>query len=261
MKNRAIGVFDSGVGGLTVFKEIEKLLPGENIKYFGDTARVPYGNKSKSTIIKFSTENMLFLLKEKVKMVVVACNTSSSLALDYLKDIFKIPIIGVIEAGVNKALTVSSNRRIGVIGTKSTIDSKSYQDLIKSKDKKIVVFGQSCPLFVHLVEEGFLNGSLVNESISLYLNRFIKEKVDTVILGCTHYPLLKKPISCYLKNVKIVDSAKEVAIQTKEVLINNDLLNLKNIRGKKVFYVSDESKSFGDLAELFLKRSIKTVKL
>ncbi|MCK5392848.1 MAG: glutamate racemase [Candidatus Omnitrophica bacterium] len=261
MKNRAIGVFDSGVGGLTVLKEIEKLLPNENIIYFGDTARVPYGNKSKSTIVQFSTENILFLLKEKVKMVVVACNTSSSLALGYLKDIFKIPIIGVIEAGVNKALTVSLNRRVGVIGTKSTIDSKSYQNLIKSKDKKTVVFGKSCPLFVPLVEEGLLKGTLVNETISLYLSRFIKDKVDTVILGCTHYPLLKNPISDYLKNVNIIDSAKEVAIHTKGVLAENDLLNCKNIRGEKVFYVSDETKNFANLAKLFLKRSIKTIKL
>ncbi len=172
MKNKPIGIFDSGVGGLTVLKEIEKLLPHENIIYFGDTARVPYGNKSKSTIIKFSTENILFLLRRKVKMVVVACNTSSALALDYLKDVFSIPIIGVIEAGVHRALKVSAATRIGVIGTKSTIESKSYQKHIAKARGDAVVWARSCPLFVPLVEEGILNEKITNEAISMYLADF-----------------------------------------------------------------------------------------
>ncbi|MBD3263529.1 MAG: glutamate racemase [Candidatus Omnitrophica bacterium] len=256
MKKRPIGIFDSGVGGLTVLREIEKILPCEDIIYFGDTARVPYGNKSTSTIKKFSTENTLFLLQKRVKMVVVACNTSSALALDYLQDIFNLPIIGVIEAGVRKAVEFSSKGKIGVIGTRSTIESGSYEGSILKLNRKLKVYNRTCPVFVPLVEEGILKGKLVDEAIKMYLDYFKRKKIDTIILGCTHYPLLKRQISGYLKNVFVVDSAKEVAGHARNILQNNDLLNPLKKEGRKRFYVSDESRNFINLARLFLKRKI-----
>ena len=256
MSKRSIGIFDSGLGGLTVFKEIKKALPGENIVYFGDTARVPYGNKSKQTVIKFSIENVLFLLKRKVKLVVVACNTASSLALVSVKKVFDIPIVGVIESGVRKALEVSKSGRIGVIGTRSTIGSASYEKVLLRKNKKVKVTSVACPLFVPLVEEGILRGNIVKEAMRQYLGKMKDKKIDTIILGCTHYPLLKKEIASFLKGVEIVDSACEVAHYTKKILIQRDLLNEGPKKGKEEFFVTDEQKSFAKHAKLFLKREI-----
>ncbi len=260
INKKPIGIFDSGVGGLTVLREIEKLMPNENIIYFGDTARVPYGNKSSSTIKKFSVENILFLLEKKVKTVVVACNTSSALALDYLNDIFRIPIIGVIEAGVKKAEKLSSDK-IGIIGTKSTIASNAYQDMIAKTIKKSKVSAKCCPLFVPLIEEGLVSGKITTEVVSAYLADFKKAKIDTLILGCTHYPLLKKEIARYLPGVNIVDSAQEVASYTKQVLTHFNLVNNNPTLAEKKFYISDEPKNFVKLAKLFLKRTITKPKL
>ncbi|MFA5272016.1 MAG: glutamate racemase [Candidatus Omnitrophota bacterium] len=256
MREKAIGIFDSGVGGLTVLKEMERILPNEDIIYFGDTARVPYGNKSKTTIIKFSTENILFLLKKKVKTVVVACNTASSLALDYLKDIFSVPILGVVEAGANKALELSENKKIAVIGTRSTIISGSYEHAMKKNDKSVKVYSKACPLFVPLVEEGILNGKIVDGVMEMYLRNLKNMDIDVIILGCTHYPLLKKEIARYLKNICIVDSAEQVALHTKKVLLQNDILRIRKVNGKRDFYVTDEPTGFMKLAKLFLKRDI-----
>ncbi len=256
MSKRSIGVFDSGLGGLTVFKEMRKALPNENIVYFGDTARVPYGNKSKQTVIKFSTENILFLLKKRVKMVVVACNTASSLALTQVGRVFDIPIIGVVESGVKKALEVSANGRIGVIGTRSTISSGSYDKSLLKKNKKVKVTSCACPLFVPLVEEGTLNGPIVKEVMKKYLTKMKSKKIDTIILGCTHYPLLKKEIGSFLKGVTIVDSAQEVARYAAKILEKEDILNDGKKKGKEEFFVTDEQKSFAKHAKLFLKREI-----
>jgi len=257
MKNKAIGIFDSGVGGLTVFKEIEKLLPNEDIIYFGDTARVPYGNKSKSTIIKFSTENILFLLKKKVKIIVIACNTASSLALDSLTGIFSVPLIGVVEAGATKALKVSRNKKIAVVGTRSTINSKSYEKAILKNDKSAKIYSKACPLFVPLVEEGILKGKTTQNIVEMYLKNLKSTGADVIILGCTHYPLLKKQIASFLKGIYIVDSATEVALHAKEILARSNLLrSSKGKTGKREFYVSDEPKAFMRLARLFLKRKI-----
>lgn len=261
MKTRPIGIFDSGVGGLTVLKAIERVLPSENIIYFGDTARVPYGNKSKSTIIKFSIENALFLQQKNVKIIVVACNTSSALALDTLKGILSIPILGVIEAGVKKALDLTTTGIIGVIGTKSTIESKSYEDQILKRNKEIKVHSQSCPLFVPLVEEAVLGGNILDEVLSMYLKDFKTKKIDTLILGCTHYPLLKKEIATYLKGVNIVDSANEVANHVKETLIVKNLINSCRKNPKKEFFLSDKSKEFNAVAKLLLKRDIPEPKI
>ncbi|MCF7870761.1 MAG: glutamate racemase [Candidatus Omnitrophica bacterium] len=260
IRNQPIGVFDSGIGGLTVLAEIERLMPGENIIYFGDTARVPYGNKTSATVKKFSVENVLFLLEERVKMVVVACNTSSALALDYLNNIFRIPIIGVIESGVNKALAVTSGK-IGIIGTKATIESRAYQRNIAKKNKKIKIFSKSCPLFVPLVEEGLVNGEITKKTIQMYLESFKKKKIDTIILGCTHYPLLKEEIAKYLQKVNIVDSAQEVASHAKDVLGHFKLISGKKAKGNNKFCISDEPKNFTNFAKLFLKRNIPEPKI
>lgn len=261
MSEKAIGIFDSGIGGLTVFKEIERLLPNENIIYFGDTARVPYGNKSKETIIRFSTENILFLLKKKVKIVVVACNTASALSLDSLRGIFNVPLIGVIEAGVNKALKVSKNKRIGVIGTRSTINSVSYEYEILKKEKKAKVYSKACPLFVPFVEEGILSGKIVEGVVMMYLKTLKKRRIDVIILGCTHYPLLKKEIAKYLSKTRIIDSATEVALHTKKILTDNNILRISKFRPKKDFYVTDEPCGFMKLGRLFLGRDIQKPKV
>ena len=259
MREKAIGIFDSGVGGLTVLKEMERLLPDEDIIYFGDTARVPYGNKSKSTIIKFSTENILFLLKKKVKTVVVACNTASALSLDYLKDIFSVPILGVIEAGANKALELSKSKRIAVIGTRSTIISGSYEMAMKKNDKSVKVYSKACPLFVPLVEEGILKGKTVDGVIEMYLKNLKNMDIDVIILGCTHYPLLKKEIARYLKGVCIVDSAEEVAKEARDLLDASGLLNETGGKKRHKFFVSDQPENFIKLGSRFLSRSMQGV--
>jgi len=261
MENRPIGIFDSGIGGLTVVREVEKLLPFEDIIYFGDTARVPYGNKSKSTIIKFSRESAGFLKKKRVKMIVVACNTSSALALENLKKSFKIPVVGVIEAGVKKAVAVTSKKRIAVIGTKSTIKSNSYQKLIGKKNKSIKVYSKSCPLFVPLVEEGILNGRIVKEAMRMYLKGLKDKGIDVIMLGCTHYPLLKHQISSYLKGVVVIDSAKEVAGYAKSILKSKNLLSQKRRKSRVEFYLSDEPRGFVKVAKLFLKRKISNPRI
>jgi glutamate racemase len=256
MQNKPIGIFDSGVGGLTVLRAIEKVLPHEHIIYFGDTARVPYGNKSRATIIKFSTENILFLLRKEVKIVVVACNTASALSLDYLKGIFSVPILGVIEAGARKALEVSHNGRIGIIGTRSTIASRSYEKEILKRNKNVYVYSKACPLFVPFVEEGILQGKITEELVAMYLSELKKHNIDTLILGCTHYPLLKNELIRYLKNIFIVDSAHEVALQINSILNDRNLLRRSSKAGRKRFYVSDEPRGFTKLAKLFLQRNI-----
>ncbi len=254
--SRPIGIFDSGIGGLTVLKEIRKVLPYEDIIYFGDTARVPYGGKSPQTVVRFSTENILFLLEKKAKLVVVACNTSSSLALEYLKSIFTVPILGVIDSAVRKAIKVSREKKIGVIGTKSTIRSKAYQKKIYAIDKEAKVYAKPCPLFVPLVEEGLLEGPIVDKIVQMYL-KDLKNKIDTLILGCTHYPLLKKAISRYLKRVYLVNSAYEVAREAKNILTENDLLTRKKASCSVKFYVSDEPLEFMKIAKIFLKKDIR----
>ncbi len=256
---RPIGIFDSGIGGLTVFKEIEKALPCESLVYFGDTARVPYGNKSKQTVIRFTTENILFLLKKKVKLIVIACNTSSSLALKYVRKIFNIPIIGVIRPAIEKAIKVSKGR-IGVIGTKSTIASRAYEEELKRKDKSSLIFSRPCPLLVPFIEEGLIKGPLLEHLVKFYL-KDLKGKIDTLILGCTHYPLIKNIVASYLEGVCIIDSAKEVAISTKRILEKNDLLTDRSNVPRKEFYVTDDAENFFKLARMFLKKDIKKPKL
>ena len=257
---RSIGVFDSGVGGLTVAREIIRQLPNENIVYFGDTARVPYGIKSRETVIRFSIENILFLLKQDVKLICVACNTASSFALPVIKNNFRVPIIGVITPGVREAVYASQNKRIGVIGTKGTIKSRTYETEITQLDPKVKVTAVACPLFVPFVEEGWLDGEVVLSVAKSYLLPLKEAKVDTVILGCTHYPLLKPVIQEILGNkVNLIDSAKQVAFEVKKILANEDMLN-RTKGGKHRFYVSDNPEWFSSLAQRFMGRKLPGVR-
>lgn len=258
---RPIGIFDSGVGGLTVVAQFEKILPRENLVYFGDTARVPYGTKSKETVTRFSVENVEFLMTHDVKMIVVACNTVSSLALTFLKKCFRVPVIGVIEPGARRAAQTTRNNRVGVIGTHATITSGAYEKAVAKIDPRITVFGRSCPLFVPLVEEGWLREKVTADVASIYLGDMKRKRIDTLILGCTHYPLLKDTLTRVMgSSVALIDSAQEVADQTREILDAAGLLNRSAARGRLRFFVSDEPGRFTKLGERFLRRRIECAK-
>lgn len=260
--SQGIGVFDSGVGGLTVVKELRKILPQEKIIYFGDTARVPYGTKSKETIIRFTMENILFLLKQDVKLIVIACNTSSSLALPVIKKHFRIPIIGVILPGAKESVYATRNKRIGIIGTRATIASRAYEEEIKKLEPKAKIISQSCPLFVPLVEEGWLEGNIVSSVAGQYLKPLKDFHIDTLILGCTHYPLLKKVIQGVMgKGVSLIDSSKQIAMEVKEILEEGSLLQKSKRAGRNNLYcyVTDKPKIFKELGERFLGERMKNI--
>jgi glutamate racemase len=259
--SRPIGIFDSGVGGLTVVDKIEKALPHEDVVYFGDTARVPYGTKSSQTVTRFSVENVEFLMTHNVKLVLVACNTASSLSLDFLKRCFRVPIIGVIEPGARAAAGSSRNNRIGVIGTSATISSGAYEKTIKKLDPRAFVVTQSCPLFVPLIEEGWSDKKIASEIASIYLKGMKAKKIDTLILGCTHYPVLRDIIGKVMgEKVLLVDSADEVAREAREILDASSLLNPSGKKGRYKFFVSDEPARFIKMGEKFLKKRISCVK-
>jgi len=260
-RNSAIGVFDSGLGGLTVVKELMKELPCENIVYFGDTARVPYGTKSKESIIRFSKENTDILLTKDVKMVVVACNSSSSYAMPMLKRNYEIPILGVIVPGAEKAARLTRNNRIGVIATSATIKSGQYTKNILKYNRNAHVISQACALFVPLVEEGWFNEEATKQIARTYLDGLKKEKVDTLILGCTHYPLLRKVIQDTMgESVLLVDSAKEIAERVRMILAEKDMTR-KQGTPKYKFLVSDKPQQFGKIARNFLGQEIKATKI
>ena len=263
-----IGIFDSGIGGLTVFRSVRKEVPNEDIVYFGDTARVPYGTKSKETITKFSINNVQFLEGFRVKMVIVACNTASSLSLEALQAKFSIPIIGVIEPGAREALRRTKNGRIGVIGTKSTIGSNAYETGLKRLDPSVKVFSGACPLFVPFVEEGWLEGDVISRVASTYLESLKSFKIDTLILGCTHYPLLARVIQKIMGNkVRLVNSAEETAKEARRLMAKLKIAQTRSPaspagrrRSTELrFYVSDEPEQFRSLGERFLGTSIQSV--
>lgn len=272
--NLPIGIFDSGIGGLTVVEEIIKVLPYESLVYFGDTARLPYGTKSKDVVTKYSVQISDFLIKKRVKIIVVACNTSSSNALSELRKRFSVPIIGVIEPAVKQALKVTKSGRIGVIGTEATINSNAYQNLLRKygdpslslrmrflTSSKISVYSQACPLFVPLVEEGWTNKPVTLTVAKEYLSGLKRNRIDTLILGCTHYPLIKNVISAVLgKNVVILDSAKATADEVKSLLNKTKLSSLKCNKVKHEFYVSDAPEKFVKLGRKFLKEDVRYVK-
>lgn len=249
--DRAIGVFDSGVGGLTVVKALQELMPHENIVYIGDTARVPYGNKSKKSIIEFSVENVMFLLDKKVKSIVVACNTASAIALDELRSRFKVPIIGVIEAGAKKAAESAQDGKIGVIGTYRTVKSAAYEEMIKQHSPRASVISKACPLFVPLIEENFQDSDAARLIIKEYLDGMSSE-IDTLILGCTHYPLIKPAVAALYPEVRLIDSADSVAVNVESKLSE---LELRKYEGSAVYeyFATDLSENFIEIARRILK--------
>ena len=260
MKKSAIGIFDSGLGGLTVMSAVTKLMPKENIIYFGDTAHVPYGSKSKKVVTDFSLEISKFLVKHNVKMIVVACNTASAFSLNTLKKKIKVPVIGVIKAGSIMAIKNTKNKKIAIIGTEGTIKSEAYIKEIKKHDKSVQTFSQACPLFVPLVEEGWFDTEITKDIIKKYLDDIINKKIDTIILGCTHYPLLKKSIQEVIgSHINIVDSAIAVAHEVKKLLQEEDIENTLG-KGKYIFYVSDCPEKFKKLGSNFFAKKIKNVK-
>lgn len=260
-----IGVFDSGVGGLTVAREIMRQIPEERIVYFGDTARVPYGSKSKDTIIRFSRQIVHFLKTKGVKAVVVACNTASALALETLQPELDIPIIGVVKPGAKVAAETTKNGKIGVIATESTIDSQLYTRVIHSHNSHAQVFGKACPLFCPLVEEGWLKDPVTVEVANRYLEPLLETGIDTLVMGCTHYPLLRSTLREIMgESVNLVNPAYETARELKALLEENGLSN----DGKQCvdgpmhqFYVSDAANKFKKFANTILPFGVDTTQL
>lgn len=260
IKDKPIGVFDSGIGGLTVVKRFLSSLPNENIIYFGDTARVPYGSKSNSTVIEYSLQDARFLINKNVKAIVVACNTASSVAIDEIKKIFEVPVIGMIGPGSKAAIKKTKNKKIGVIGTRATISNSAYSKRLKSYDDSLEIFEKACPLFVPLAEEGWIHHEATYKIAEEYLSELREKEIDTLVLGCTHYPLLSDVIQEVIgKGVKLIDSGVASAEVVKEELKKGNLLSNSKVKGKSEFYVSDIPAKFKEIAELFLGEPINDV--
>lgn len=256
----AIGVFDSGLGGLTAVKELLSVLPHENIVYFGDTGRVPYGNRGRETIIKYAIQDANFLLSKQVKIILAACGTVSSVA-DKLGGEFLVPFTGVVEPTARAAVNATHNGKIGVIGTTATIGSNSYKREIERIAPKSQVYQQDCPLFVPLVENGLIHKDdpITRLVVERYLTGLKENGVDTLILGCTHYPILKDAITQVMgKGVTLVDSGRETALYARDILAENNLLNTSGAKGSCSFYVSDHIEGFSRIAGLFLGKEIES---
>lgn len=281
-----IGIFDSGIGGLTVLKEIKKILPQYDLVYFGDTARVPYGNKSTNLIKQYAQADADFLWKMGAKIIIVACNTASAVALDDLRKNFTVPIFGVIQPALQSALQVTKSGRIGVIGTRATVNSGAFtkelkvlnidneedksvaainvpayvrkqQKVKKSAIKKIKIFYQAAPLLVPLIEENYIYKSETIKIVKQYLHPLKKEQIDTLILGCTHYPIIYDLISAKLKNVKIVNPATQVAQELKDFLLNNPEIDRSLAKRKQArYFVSDLTPNLNDVAKNFMGKNI-----
>ncbi len=255
---RPLGIFDSGVGGLTVMKEVMKLLPGENILYLGDTARVPYGVRSAETVLRYSFENAEFLVLKGIKALVVACNTSSAISLDMLRREFPIPVIGVVEPGARAAVNRAGSKRVAVIGTEATINSRSYERAIAAIDQTIEVTGIACPLFVPLIEEGWLDGEVVNLTAQKYLASIINGSAGVLVLGCTHYPMIKNVIE-EIVGIPLIDSAVETAIEVSSVLSGKGLLCSEGNMPVREFFVTDSPEKFVSTGEKFLEHPIERI--
>lgn len=261
---KAIGIFDSGIGGLTVLKALGEVLPQEHLIYLGDTARVPYGNKSRETITRYSVENTHFLIQSGVKMIVVACNTASAYSVAELQKNFSIPILGVLEPGAKAAVAMTQSQEIGVIGTEGTISSASYPKAIHAIDSKIRVWGVACPLFVPLVEEGWTQDEITEQVAKKYLAPLLKTPIDTLILGCTHYPLLREMIRKVMSSkVQLVDSAQETARTVQKILVEKKLEKPSDngSKGLQTFFVTDSPDRFKQVGKSFLNRPLDGVTL
>ncbi len=263
-KESPIGVFDSGVGGLTVVREIMRQIPNERIVYFGDTARVPYGSKSRDTVTRFSRQIVRFLQTFQVKTIVVACNTASAYALDALEEETDLPLIGVVKPGAKAASQVTRNGRVGVIATEATIGSKIYSRYIKELNKDVTIYGKACPLFVPLVEEGLWQDPVTDEIARRYLTELIDIDIDTLILGCTHYPLIRSTLGRIMgEGVTLVNPAYETALELKGLLAEKGLLNREKPRlgdNQYQFYVSDGAEKFKQFANSIIKYGILSAK-
>lgn len=263
-KDAPIGVFDSGVGGLTVAREIMRQIPNEKIIYFGDTARVPYGSKSRETVTRFSEQIVRFLRTFQVKTIVVACNTASAYALDELEEDIDIPIIGVVKPGAKVATETTKNGRIGVIATEATIGSQIYNKYIQELNKDVTIYGKACPLFVPLIEEGLWEDPVTDEIARRYLTELIDIDIDTLILGCTHYPLVRSTLGRIVGDkVTLVNPAYETAKELKEVLGSMDMLNDEEPglgSNRYRFYVSDKAEKFVRFANSIIKYGILSAK-
>jgi glutamate racemase len=257
---RAIGVFDSGVGGLTVVREIHRILPHESTIYFGDTARVPYGPKSERLVTRFALQNSKFLVGLGVKAIVIACNTASSVALQAVREHNDLPVLGVIEPGAKAAVHTTRKGKIGVIGTLGTIESEAYHQAIRRHDPTFEVFGQACPLFVPLAEEGWLDRRPTLLIAEEYLAPFRKCDIDTLILGCTHYPLLKRIITEVMgPEITLIDSAEETAKELHHLLGEGNMLHPQTEGAERSYFVSDVPRRFREVAELFLGGPLPSV--
>lgn len=253
MDNRPIGIFDSGLGGLTAVRQIMDIMPGEDLVYFGDTGRVPYGSKSRETIIRYTKDDIEFLLKHDIKIIIAACGTASSVALPELYGKYDIKIIGVLEPACEEAVRVSKNGRIGVIGTSGTIKSGKYTEHIKNINPKLTVISNACPMFVPIVENGYSKSTVARIIAEEYLMPLKKENVDTIILGCTHYPLLEDIISDIMGDgVKLINPGALAAKRAEEYLKEKDCLSVKDSGGKRTFFVSDSVENFAELGSTFL---------
>jgi len=260
MANRdsAIGVFDSGIGGLTVLHKIIEALPKENTVYLGDTARAPYGTKSVDTVLRYSFENSEFLVDKGIKLLVVACNTSTAIALAPMRERFPIPVVGVIEPGVRRAIESTKTKKVGVIGTDATIQSGAYTRALKAADTGIEVYSRACPLLVPLVEEGWTDNAVVELTVKSYLGSLKQSGIDTLILGCTHYPLLKRAIRKFLgEGVRLVDSAEEVAGEVNALLKSHSLARSHG-KGFHGFFVTDAPERFIKVGRRFLGEKVES---
>ncbi len=264
-KNAPIGVFDSGVGGLTVAREIMRQIPGERIVYFGDTARVPYGSKSKETVTRFSRQIVRFLQSKEVKAIVIACNTASAYALEEIEKEIDIPIIGVVKPGAKVAAEATRNGKVGVIATEGTIGSHIYSRYINEISPEAKVIGKACPLFVPLVEEGLWQDPVTDEIAKRYLTELIDIGIDTLILGCTHYPLIRSTVGRIMgEGVTLVNPAYETARELKELLTEKELLNDEEPElgdNRYQFYVSDAAEKFKTFANSIIKYGILSAKI
>ena len=262
-KDTPIGLFDSGVGGLTVFREVVRLLPGEDVVYFGDVGRYPYGGRSREIITQFTRQDIAFLQEHNVKFIICACNSASSVALEEVQKDYEIEIIGVIEPGAKAAVKKTKNGRIGVIGTQATIGSNAYARVIHSLSPEVKVFSLACPLFVPLAEEGYIDKPATHEIARDYLRAMHDVEIDTLVLGCTHYPLLKAVIADVMGDgVTLIDSGEEAAREALQRLTNTNLLRVDSPaaatrKGEYKFYVSDVPEKFANIAARFLGHQIE----
>jgi len=268
MVEKSIGIFDSGIGGLTVLKEIVKVLPSENTIYLGDTARVPYGTKSDQTIKRYAFEDAQFLINQGIKLLVIACNTASAICTSFLREDLNLPIVEVIGPGAKKAAASTKLGRVGVIGTEATIKSGAYTSQIKTINPNIEVFSKACPFFVPLVEEAWDNGEdefnlceLKTLTVKRYLKMLKEKRIDTLVLGCTHYPLLKETISKFMgEHVALVDSAEEIAKEVLKVMREEELCNRSDNKGQHKYFVTDTPDRFIELGKRFLGTELEEVK-